>query len=44
MGLQGYAVPDSFTPAPAEQRVRWFRRGMESGQLNACNTFQARSL
>lgn len=41
---QGYAVPDSFTHGSAEQRVRWFRRGMESGQLNACNTFQARSL
>ncbi|GLT21686.1 membrane protein [Zoogloea oryzae] len=41
---QGYAVPDSFTHGSAEQRVRWFRRGMESGQLNACNTFQARTL
>jgi hypothetical protein len=41
---QGYAVPDSFTHGSAEQRVRWFRRGMESGQLNACNTFQARAL
>ena len=41
---QGYAVPDSFTHGSAEQRVRWFRRGMESGQLNACHPFQARSL
>ncbi|WP_374266863.1 neutral zinc metallopeptidase [Zoogloea sp.] len=41
---QGYAVPDSFTHGSSEQRVRWFRRGMESGQLNACNTFQARAL
>ncbi len=41
---QGYAVPDSFTHGSAEQRVRWFRRGMESGQLTACNTFQAKGL
>lgn len=41
---QGYVVPDSFTHGSAEQRVRWFKRGMESGQLSSCNTFQARSL
>jgi predicted metalloprotease len=41
---QGYAVPDSFTHGSAEQRMRWFKRGMESGQLAACNTFQAGSL
>ena len=39
---QGYAVPDSFTHGSAEQRVRWFKRGMDSGQLAACNTFQGR--
>ncbi|MDD2988775.1 MAG: zinc metallopeptidase [Zoogloea sp.] len=41
---QGYAVPDSFTHGSAEQRMRWFKRGIESGQLAACNTFQARNL
>jgi len=41
---QGYAVPDSFTHGSAEQRMRWFKRGMESGQLAVCNTFQARNL
>ena len=41
---QGYAVPDSFTHGSADQRTRWFRRGMESGQLAACNTFQAMGL
>lgn len=41
---QGYAVPDSFTHGSADQRTRWFRRGMESGQLAACNTFQAKGL
>jgi len=39
---QGYVVPDSFTHGSSEQRVRWFKRGMESGQLAACNTFQGR--
>ena len=41
---QGYAVPDSFTHGSAEQRMRWFKRGMASGQLASCNTFQARNL
>lgn len=41
---QGYAVPDSFTHGSAEQRMHWFKRGMASGQLASCNTFQAGSL
>lgn len=41
---KGYAVPDSFTHGSSEQRVRWFKRGMESGQVKDCNTFQAKSL
>jgi len=41
---QGYAVPDSFTHGSADQRTRWFKRGMASGQLGACNTFQAKAL
>jgi hypothetical protein len=41
---QGRVVPDSFTHGSAEQRVRWFRRGFESGSMQACNTFDARSL
>jgi len=41
---QGYVVPDSFTHGTSAQRVRWFRRGLESGQVNACNTFEATSL
>ncbi len=41
---QGYVVPDAFTHGSSEQRVRWFRRGLESGDLNQCNTFQAASL
>jgi predicted metalloprotease len=38
---QGYVQPDSFTHGTSEQRVRWFRAGLESGSLQACNTFDA---
>jgi predicted metalloprotease len=36
---QGYVVPDAFTPGSSAQRVRWFRKGMEAGTLDACDTF-----
>ena len=41
---QGYVVPDAFTHGSSEQRVRWFRRGFESGDFNNCDTFSAPSL
>jgi hypothetical protein len=41
---RGYVTPDSFTHGSAEQRVRWFRQGLDSGQLDACDTFAAKSL
>ena len=41
---QGYAVPDSFTHGSAEQRQRWFKLGLESGDMRNCNTFAARQL
>ncbi|MFO1127618.1 MAG: neutral zinc metallopeptidase [Rhodospirillales bacterium] len=41
---QGYVVPDAFTHGSAEQRARWFRRGLDSGNLAACDTFNAASL
>jgi uncharacterized protein len=41
---RGYVTPDSFTHGSAEQRARWFRRGLESGQLDACDTFAERNL
>ncbi len=41
---RGYVVPDSFTHGSSEQRMRWFQTGIQSGDLNQCNTFQAVSL
>lgn len=38
---QGYVVPDAFTHGTSEQRQQWFRTGYQSGQVNACNTFEA---
>jgi len=38
---QGYVVPEGFTHGSAQQRVRWFRRGIESGELKQCDTFNA---
>jgi hypothetical protein len=39
---QGYAVPESFTHGSAQQRMRWFKVGFDSGDLRTCNTFEAR--
>jgi predicted metalloprotease len=41
---QGYVVPDSFTHGTSAQRVRWFKRGMESGDVGACDTLNAKTL
>ena len=41
---QGYVVPESFTHGSAEQRMRWFSRGLESGELKSCDTFGTRAL
>jgi predicted metalloprotease len=41
---QGRVVPDAFTHGSSEQRVRWFRKGLEAGSLEACDTFSARQL
>lgn len=38
---RGRVVPDSFTHGTSAQRVRWFRRGLDSGDINQCNTFRA---
>jgi predicted metalloprotease len=41
---QGYVVPDSFTHGTSEQRMRWFRRGLETGDIRQGDTFVARNL
>jgi predicted metalloprotease len=41
---QGVVVPDSFTHGTSAQRVRWFTRGIRSGQMEQCDTFGARQL
>lgn len=41
---QGRVVPDSFTHGTAAQRVRWFRIGFETGDVQRCDTFAAREL
>lgn len=40
----GRVVPDSFTHGTSEQRVRWFRKGFDSGDFAVCDTFSARRL
>jgi predicted metalloprotease len=41
---QGVVVPESFTHGSSAQRVRWFKRGMDSGRVGDCDTFNTRTL
>ena len=41
---QGYVVPDSFTHGTSEQRVRWFKKGLQTGDLDQGDTFGASRL
>ncbi len=41
---QGYVVPDSFTHGTSEQRVRWFKKGLESGDPAQGDTFNTNNL
>lgn len=41
---QGFVVPDSFTHGTSEQRLRWFRRGFETGDMSQGDTFRAKDL
>jgi predicted metalloprotease len=41
---QGYVVPDAFTHGSSAQRVRWFKRGYQTGDLRQCDTFNADDL
>lgn len=40
--MQGHVVPESFTHGSAGERMRWFTRGYESGELASCDTFSPR--
>jgi predicted metalloprotease len=41
---RGYVTPDSFTHGSSAQRMRWFKRGFDSGNVGQCNTFSAETL
>jgi predicted metalloprotease len=41
---QGTVVPESFTHGTAAQRQRWFRTGLQTGDVDSCDTFDAKSL
>ena len=41
---RGTIVPESFTHGTSAQRVAWFKRGVDSGQIDACDTFSAARL
>lgn len=41
---QGTVVPDAFTHGSSDQRVRWFKRGLEAGDIAQCDTFNTNSL
>jgi hypothetical protein len=39
---QGRVVPETFTHGSAEQRMTWFKRGLDGGRIDGCNTFDSR--
>lgn len=41
---RGYVVPDSFTHGTSQQRARWFNTGLNTGDLNQCDTFNTQQL
>ena len=41
---QGTIVPERFTHGTSAQRVSWFKRGLQTGSMQQCNTFEARQL
>ncbi len=41
---KGYVTPDSFTHGSSAQRVKWFKQGFSSGNLETCDTFSLKSL
>ncbi len=43
-GGRGEVVPDAFTHGTSQQRMRWFKTGLEKGTVESCNTFSAAQL
>ena len=41
MEAQGYVVPDAFTHGTSEQRMYWFKKGFETGDMSLSNTFES---
>jgi predicted metalloprotease len=41
---QGHVVPDSFTHGSSAQRLRWFRKGLQTGDFKQGDTFSAKEL
>jgi uncharacterized protein len=41
---RGYVVPESFTHGSSEQRVNWFSRGLKTGDIQQCDTFNSRRI
>lgn len=44
MEARGYVIPDAFTHGTSKQRMKWFKKGLESGDLSAGDTFGANNL
>jgi uncharacterized protein len=44
LNAQGYTVPETWTHGSSAMRVRWLRRGMQSGRIEDCDTFAAEDL
>ena len=42
--MRGTVQPETFTHGSSAQRVRWFRRGLEGGNIRACDTFGTQQL
>ena len=40
---QGYVAPDSFTHGSSQQRMAWFQRGLQNGNMRDCDTFRSNS-
>ena len=41
---RGHVIPESFTHGTSQQRVTWFKRGLETGDINQCDTFSTNQL